>query len=99
MFTPPGQLDELVVDGASHEHRIAVLEILCQVIEAHDFGWAYEGEILGIEINDFPFSGKRAFGDVFEGRDTVFFGLIEAGLDAGDLEGFEFIAYSFHLSS
>src|SRR5690606_20030576 len=56
-------------------------------------------EVLGVEIDDLPFSGEGRLGDVFECRNTVFLVLVESRLDAGDAEGLELVAYGLHRGS
>ncbi|MNI66369.1 hypothetical protein D3C73_1219290 [compost metagenome] len=99
MLTAPCQLDEFVVGGAAQQDGVAVFEILGQLVEADDFGRAHKREVFRVEVDHLPLAGERAFGDVFKRRHAIFFVLVEAGLDAGDLEGLEFVANSFHVYS
>src|SRR5690606_8288845 len=75
---------------------VALFEGCCQRVEPRDFRGADGAEILGIKVDDLPFSGEGAFGDVFERRYAVFFSMRKAGLDAGDAKGFQSVAYGLH---
>jgi hypothetical protein len=57
----------LVVGRATEHDRVAVGEIAGEPAKFSDFSRANEGEVLRIEENDLPFSGKALFGDLFEG--------------------------------
>ena len=92
----PRELDELVIGRATEQDGIAILEVVRELREAGNFGWANEREILRIKVNDFPLAGERALVDRFERADSVFFMMIKAGLDADDAKRIELLTDGFH---
>src|SRR6185369_6410712 len=90
------ELAELVVGGTAQQHGIALGELLRQLVEAHDLGRADEGEILRIEVNDLPLAREALLRDRLEGRDAVFFVVVEPGLHANDRERFQLVANRLH---
>jgi hypothetical protein len=51
---PPGQVHELGIDAAAENLRVAILELMVELTEGRDLGWADESEILGPEEIDLP---------------------------------------------
>jgi len=98
VLAAPSELAELVVGGAAEHDGVAVGEILRQSRELGDLGWAYEGEILRIEEDDLPLSGKAIFRQRFEGALSFFFLQVKAGLYADNLKGRELVSNSEHTS-
>ena len=96
MIAAPAELGELVVGRTAEHDRVAVLEVLGEPGETDDLGRADKSEILGVEVDDLPFARKGLFVDWRKGRLAVFLVTVEAGLDTGDVERFQFLTYGFH---
>ena len=96
MGAPPGELDELVVNGAAQQHGIAIRKVLGKLVELDDLGRADEGEILRVEVDDLPLAWKRCFGDGFEGGLAAFFVIVEARLHTSHGKCFDGLTYGFH---
>src|SRR5205809_4870410 len=71
VITAPAELGELVVGRAAEQDRVALLELLRELVEADDLGRADEGEVLRPEVDDLPLAGKALFGEGLERRDAV----------------------------
>ena len=59
MVAAPRQLAELIVRAAAHHDRVAIVELSGEAAELSDLGRAHKGEILRVEVDDFPLSREK----------------------------------------
>jgi hypothetical protein len=96
VLAAPAEFGELVVGRAAHQHRVVVRKRLGQAVKGHDLGRAHEGEIFGVEVDDLPLARETFFGEVFKSTVTMLLVVVETGLNAHHLEGFQFVTNGFH---
>src|ERR1700744_1977560 len=79
MLGTPLEMDELAVDRDAEDLCVAVFELVVQLAERRDLGWAHEGEVLGPEEDHSPLARVV----VARHRGEVVLGLL--GVDLGQV--------------